>query len=158
MNRFLLFVCFVPCFAGAKISAPIEIRSYAEQIANRCAAAYGIPGAMLRAVIRVESNWNPGAHSSQGAMGMMQLMPATAKAWGADHPYWIYQNIQAGTAYLAFLLRKFGADWRLALAAYYAGPRVIEQQGLRHASPAVFHYVSRVFAAYRAELKKGASP
>jgi soluble lytic murein transglycosylase-like protein len=158
MKQFLLLVCFLPCFAAPRTSAPLEIRSYAEQIVTRYAAAYGIPATMLRAVIRVESNWHPGALSNQGAMGMMQLMPATAKTWGADHPYWIYQNIRAGTAYLAFLLRKFGGDWRLALAAYYAGPRVVEQQGLGYASPAVFRYVKRVFAAYRAELKKGESP
>lgn len=88
-------------------------------------------------------------------MGMMQLMPGTARALGVDHPYWICQNIQGGTAYLDFLLRKFQGDWRLALAAYNAGPAVVEKRGLRYSSPEVFAYVTQVFAEYEAELRKG---
>lgn len=143
------------CSSVLSTAAPLQVRPYAEQVANRYAAEYGVPAALLRAVIRVESNWNPAALSNRGAMGMMQLMPGTAKALGVDHPYWIHQNIQGGTAYLGFLLRKFEGDWRLALAAYNAGPGVVEKRGLRYSSPEVFAYVTRVFAEHEAELRKG---
>lgn len=154
MKGCLLFLCL--SVASSAASPEVRpVRPYAEQMANRYAAEYGVSAALVRAVIRVESNWNPAALSNKGAMGVMQLMPGTAKTLGVDHPYWIYQNIQGGTAYLAFLLSRFEGDWRLALAAYYAGPAVIEKRGLRYASPEVFAYVTRVFAEYKGELRKG---
>ncbi len=148
--------CFLLlCFTLGSSAAPAAVRPYAEQMVNRYAAEYGVPAALVRAIIKVESNWNPGALSNQGAIGMMQLMPDTARALGVDHPYWIYQNIEGGIAYLAFLRRKFHGDWRLALAAYNAGPRVVEKRGLRYSSPQVFAYIVRVFAEYRTELRQG---
>jgi soluble lytic murein transglycosylase-like protein len=136
-------------------AASVAVRPYAERMVAHYAAEYGVPAALVRAMIQVESNWNPGALSKRGAIGMMQLMPDTAKAFGVDHPYWIYQNIEGGTAYLAFLLREFHGDWRLALAAYNAGPQVVKKRGLRYSSPGVFTYITRVFAEYRAELRTG---
>ena len=133
---------------------PVSVyRPYAEQMVEYYAAQYRIPANMVRAVIRVESNWNPGAMSSKGARGMMQLMPGTARSLEVNHPFWIYQNIGGGTAYLAYLYRRFGGDWRLALAAYNAGPAVVEKRGLRYSSPGVFAYVSRVLEEYRALLQ-----
>lgn len=140
--------------SGASQSLPLSgYRPYADQMVKRYAAQYRIPADMVRAVIRVESNWNPGAVSSKGAQGLMQLMPATARLKHVSHPFWIYQNIGGGTAYLAYLYRHFGGDWRLALAAYNAGPAVVEKRGLRYSSPGVFTYVSRVLAEYRALLQ-----
>lgn len=130
-------------------------RPYAEQMVGHYAAQYRIPADMVRAVICVESNWNPGAVSSAGALGMMQLMPGTARLLQVDHPFWIYQNIEAGTLYLAYLHRRFHGDWRLALAAYNAGPAIVERRGLRYCSPGVFAYVSRVLTEYRVLQEKG---
>ena len=144
------------CFTAASADNPMPVsvyRPYAEQMVEYYAAQYRIPANMVRAVIRVESNWNPGAISSKGARGMMQLMPGTARSLEVNHPFWIYQNIGGGTAYLAYLYRRFGGDWRLALAAYNAGPAVVEKRGLRYSSPGVFAYVSRVLAEYRALLQ-----
>ena len=84
---------------------------------------------------------------------MMQLMPGTARSLEVNHPFRVYQNIGGGTAYLAYLYRRFGGDWRLALAAYNAGPAVVEKRGLRYSSPGVFAYVSRVLAEYRLLLQ-----
>lgn len=150
-----LLVC-VTAATAAGPRAPVSVyRPYAGRMVEFYAAHYRIPADMIRAVIRVESNWNPGAVSIKGAQGMMQLMPATARVLRVDHPFWIYQNIAGGTAYLAYLYRRFGCDWRLALAAYNAGPRVVEKRGLRYASPGVFAYVSRVLAEYRSLQLKG---
>ena len=150
---------FCAIAAAADNRAPVSLyRPYAEQMVKYYAAQYRIPADMVRAVIRVESNWNPGALSSTGAQGMMQLMPGTARSLQVNHPFWIYQNIGAGTAYLAYLYRRFSGDWRLALAAYNAGPAVVEKRGLRYSSPEVFAYVSRVLAEYRLLQVKGHNP
>jgi soluble lytic murein transglycosylase-like protein len=144
--------------ASADNRAAVYVRPYAEQMVEYYAAQYRIPANMVRAVIRVESNWNPGAVSGKGAQGMMQLMPNTARSLEVGHSFWIYQNIGGGTAYLAYLYRRFGGDWRLALAAYNAGPPVVEKRGLRYSSPEVFAYVSRVLAEYRLLQVKGPNP
>ena len=143
-----LLLCFVAARADSRPAISVY-RPYAEQMVEYYAAQYRIPANMVRAVIRVESNWNPGAVSSKGAQGMMQLMPGTARSLEVNHPFWVYQNIGGGTAYLAYLYRRFGGDWRLALAAYNAGPAIVEKRGLRYSSPGVFAYVSRVLAEYR---------
>ncbi len=140
--------------AGAVNRTAVSVyRPYTEEMVEYYAAQYRIPANMILAVIRVESNWNPGAVSRKGAQGMMQLMPGTARSLEVNHPFWIYQNVGGGTAYLAYLYRRFGGDWRLALAAYNAGPAVVEKRGLRYSSPGVFAYVSRVLAEYRRLLQ-----
>jgi len=149
MKRLCVVLFCVTAARADKRAAVSVYRPYAEQMVERYASQYRIPANMVRAVIRVESNWNPGAVSSKGAIGMMQLMPGTARLLEVNHPFWIYQNIAGGTAYLAYLYRHFGGDWRLALAAYDAGPAVVEKRGLRYSSPEVFAYVSRVLAEYR---------
>ena len=147
-----LLLCFEAARADNRTAISVY-RPYAERMVEYYAAQYRIPANMIRAVIRVESNWNPAAVSSKGAQGMMQLMPGTARSLEVNHPFWIYQNIGGGTAYLAYLYRRFGGDWRLALAAYNAGPAVVERRRLRYSSPGVFAYVSRVLAVYRRLLQ-----
>jgi soluble lytic murein transglycosylase-like protein len=152
--KLLWGLLFCVTAASADNRAPVSVyRPYAEQIVEYYAAQYRIPTNMIRAVIRVESNWNPAAVSRAGAIGMMQLMPGTARVVQVKRPFWIYQNIAGGTAYLAYLYRRFGGDWRLALAAYDAGPAVVEKRGLRYSSPGVFAYVSGVLAEYRRLLQ-----
>ena len=83
----------------------------------------------IRAVIQAESAFNPRALSAKGAMGLMQLMPQTARAYGVLNPFNAAENIRAGVAYLRSLLDRFNQDESLALAAYNAGPAAVEKYG-----------------------------
>jgi soluble lytic murein transglycosylase-like protein len=83
----------------------------------------------VRAVIQAESAFNPRARSVKGAMGLMQLMPQIARAYGVFDPYNAAENIRAGVAYLRSLLDRFNQDESLALAAYNAGPAAVEKYG-----------------------------
>ncbi|HEY3381430.1 MAG TPA: lytic transglycosylase domain-containing protein [Vicinamibacterales bacterium] len=97
---------------------------YAEVI-DRAAAREGIDPRLVRAVIQVESAYQPRARSRKGAMGLMQLMPDTAQRYAVENPYDPGANIEAGTKHLKTLLARF--DLSLALAAYNAGEAAVER-------------------------------
>jgi len=93
----------------------------AEHFVRQYAAHYRVPPELIAALIDVESRWDPRAVSDKGAMGLMQLMPATARRFGAFEPFDVEQNIAAGTRYVTALMWEFHGDLRLVAAAYYAG-------------------------------------
>ncbi|MEW6658103.1 MAG: lytic transglycosylase domain-containing protein [Thermodesulfobacteriota bacterium] len=98
-----------------------------EPVVEEASRHYNLPPTLIKAVIRVESNFVHTATSPKGARGLMQLMPGTAEALQVRNPYDIKENIWAGTRYLSILLDKFGYRLPLALAAYNAGPQRVEQ-------------------------------
>lgn len=90
---------------------------------------FGVPAALIRSVIHVESAFNPKAVSPKGALGLMQLMPEVARMRGVKKPFDPAENVQGGTRHLAYLLDRFRGNRRLALAAYNAGEGAVEKYG-----------------------------
>jgi soluble lytic murein transglycosylase-like protein len=103
-------------------------RSFDDLIAEH-ASRQGVRKDLVRAVIQVESAFNPRALSNKGAMGLMQLMPATARDLGVANPFDPSENVRGGVTYLRQLLDRYDGDERLALAAYNAGPGAVDRHG-----------------------------
>jgi soluble lytic murein transglycosylase-like protein len=96
---------------------------------DAAAARHGIDPGLLRGLVRQESGFDPRAHSSAGAMGLTQLMPATASSLGVTDPYDPAQSLDGGARYLRQMLDRFGGDPAKALAAYNAGPGAVARFG-----------------------------
>jgi soluble lytic murein transglycosylase-like protein len=94
---------------------------------RQAAAKYNLSADLIRSVIRAESNFQPTAVSSAGAMGLMQLMPDTARDLGVTNAFDVRQNVDGGARYLRQMLDRFNGDLKLALQAYNAGPGAVEQ-------------------------------
>jgi soluble lytic murein transglycosylase-like protein len=99
------------------------------RVIDNVAAKVDIPAELLHAVIATESSYNSRARSPKGAMGLMQLMPATAQRFGAQDPYAPLDNVTAGATYLKWLMAKFQNDLELVLAAYNAGEQAVINAG-----------------------------
>ena len=122
---------------------------------QRAADAYRLDSALLKAVIATESGFDTRAVSNKGAMGLMQLMPETARQYGADDPFDTSQNIWAGTRHLSELLRRFDNNLPLALAAYNSGAGNVVKYGARIPPFAETRaYVPKVLGLYRRYQKE----
>jgi len=124
-------------------------REIYEPIITSVSQRFTLDPDLVRAVIKAESNFNPRAVSPKGAMGLMQLMPATAKEMVVANPFNPEENINAGVRYLGKLLQLFNSNLPLALAAYNAGPgRVIGRNEIPRIEE-TRNYVQRVMAYYK---------
>lgn len=119
--------------APVRVTRPVsrQYRNDFDDLIVEHARAQGIRPDLVRAVIQVESGYNPSARSAKGAMGLMQLMPGTAAGLGVTRPYDPEQNIRGGVTYLRRLLERYENNEELALAAYNAGPEAVGRYGNR---------------------------
>lgn len=120
------------------------------------AARAGIEPALLRAVVRHESAFDPRAVSHKGAMGLAQLMPATARRFGAVDPFDPAQNLRAGARYLAYLLERYEGDTARALAGYHAGEGTVDRYGGMPPYPETLRYVGRVLGDLEGSVRQAA--
>jgi hypothetical protein len=119
-----------------------------DQIVRDAAQRHRIDPALVKAVISTESGWNTRAISQKGAVGLMQLIPATAQRYGVGNPFDPAQNVEGGTTYLESLLDHYGGDLTRSLAAYNAGEHAVDLSRGVPAYRETQRYVQKVTSAY----------
>lgn len=115
-----------------------------DQLINEVALRHHVDTALVKAVIRAESDFVPQAVSPKGALGLMQLMPATARLRGVWRAFEPRQNVEGGVSHLRYLLDRYGGNLRLALAAYNAGENAVDAHGGVPPYPETWEYLTRV--------------
>ncbi|MFS8212782.1 lytic transglycosylase domain-containing protein [Paenibacillus polymyxa] len=118
-----------PAPSSTATDGPTTPTAY-DGLINEASQKYGVPVALIKAVIDTESSFNPSVTSSAGAKGLMQLMDATAQGLGVSDPYDPVQNIDAGVRYLSYQIKRFNGQENMALAAYNAGPGRVQRLGV----------------------------
>lgn len=136
-----------PAVPRARPAASARWASLIDQVA----AEHAVDAHLLHAIVTVESAYNPQARSHAGALGLMQVIPATGKRFGASDLLDPLQNLRAGTAYLVWLNKRFNGNLELMLAAYNAGEGAVQRHGNRIPPYAeTRQYVAKVTALYHA--------
>jgi soluble lytic murein transglycosylase-like protein len=146
------FTLFSPAAEETASAGYLRGLPYGESLAA-AADRHGVDGLLVAAIVEHESSFDPTSVSPRGAIGLMQLLPATGKAYGADDLFDPRVNLDVGTRYLSYLMELYEGELELALAAYNAGPAAVARYGGVPPYRETRQYVERVKAHYE-ELKK----
>jgi len=134
--------------SAAEAAPPVPGDGRLDRIVRDAAQRNKVDPALVKAVISTESGWNPRAISRKGAVGLMQLEPATAQRYGVYNSFDPAQNVEGGTKYLKSLLDRYNGDLTKSLAAYNAGERTVDLNGGVPAIPETQNYVRKVTNRY----------
>jgi Transglycosylase SLT domain/Domain of unknown function (DUF4124) len=140
--------------SAAAMSSSNQPSSYVDMISAAC-DRHGVDPALVEAIVKVESDFNPFALSKKGAMGLMQLMPQTAADMKVGNSFNPYENIDGGVKYLRYLLDRYEGNLSLALAAYNSGETAVQKWGTVPPYAETQNYVQRILKIYN---KGGATP
>jgi len=154
--------------AASEVNTYLDGRTQSHQTLNRAftaqdidaaidqaAARHNVDPSLVRSVVKVESNFNPNAVSRKGAMGLMQLMPSTARSLNVSNPFDPQQNVDAGVRHLRRLLDSYGGDVRLSLAAYNAGSGAVARSAGVPRFRETQNYVRRITNLYNGGSEPG---
>lgn len=133
---------------SAQANTTTASKSQILNVVNQVAEKHGVDEKLVQALIKQESGFNPNAKSKAGAMGLMQLMPSTAKNLGVQDPYNVVQNVEGGVKYLKSMLNKYNGNVILALAAYNAGPGAVDKYDGVPPYKETQNYVRNILANY----------
>jgi len=135
----LLFFASVNAFSSSE-----ELKVRFDPLIQKLSARHGVPADFVHAVIKAESNYDPFAISEKGALGLMQLLPETARRYGVMNVFDPEQNIEGGIKYLKELIKKYNGNRNLVLAAYNAGQTAVEKHNGVPPYPETRNYLKRV--------------
>jgi soluble lytic murein transglycosylase-like protein len=150
-----LLLAVVPCLVAAPGT---DMRTLYSPIVKKIAGRYHIDPDLVHVVIRAESNYDAFAISSAGAMGLMQLMPATARQYGVMNIFDPAQNIEGGVRYLKDLVKLYGGQTRLVLAAYNAGQEAVRKYRGIPPYPETRSYIAGIMRSYKKPVVTTRSP
>ena len=119
-----------------------------DKIIKTVAEKYNLEASLIHSIIRAESGYDPHCVSSKGALGLMQLMPETAKIYGVGNPFEPRDNVEGGVKYLKDLINLYGRRTRYVLAAYNAGQTAVKKYGGIPPYPETKNYIEKVMASY----------
>ena len=150
-----LFLAFAPCVFSATAA---DLRKLYDPIIKKVAGKYRIDPALVHIIIRAESNYDSFAISDKGAMGLMQLMPATAKQYGVNNVFDSAQNIEGGIRYLGDLVRLYDGQTHLVLAAYNAGQEAVRKYRGIPPYPETKAYIAGIMRSYKKPSIRSGNP